>query len=390
MSSSNLVRLAYIKESVYNEAPTTGDLTTMRFTSESVNGAPNTVESEELRSDRQSAGQITANIAVEGSIEFEPAGSNCYKDWIESAMKSAWMAAVSSAASQLDIDATAGTITDTGATNDFTTLYAAGDMLKLSGFTDAANEEMFVYVTAVTATVLTIQGKGLVDETGDGDEVLTRPEKIEVGQDTTSFTVEKEFTDLTDKTILYSGVLANEMELGFTYGEIASGSFGLMGANYTQPMVPYSDGRIIAEATTELPLNASSDVGFVLIDNAITDFCVQSLGVNLNNNERPRECVGNLTPQGMTPGTAAVEVNMEAYLADENFGYIQNKIDSTPIEIFYFAENDHGGIGVQMPAAQLTFDDPASGGRDEDVMLSMTGTAKAPADGRSSLIIYWL
>jgi len=41
-----------------------------------------------------------------------------------------------------------------------------------------------------------------------------------------------------------------------------------------------------------------------------------------------------------------------------------------------------------MPAVQVSFDDPASGGQNQDVLISMTGTAKVGDAGESALTIY--
>jgi len=365
------------------------------MTSESLNGNATTVVSEEARSDRQSAGQLTTAVSTEGDINFEIAGSDCYKDFVRSGMKkNTWEAAVVSTASQLDIDSVLGVITDTGAlAGDFTILFEVGDIVKIGGFLDVANEGKYVYITALTATTINFEGKDLADEIGDGDEILTAPEQITIGADDVSFSMEKAFTDLTTpalKTISYTGMMANTMALNFTYGEIANGTFGMSGAGYDTPVVPITDGETINVAETDNPVNASADVSWVIIDNAISDFCVQSVGVELNNNHRNQECMGSLSPKGQTPGTADVSVSMSAYLADENFQYMKNKVDSSPIEIVFFAENADGGIGVKVPEAQLSFPDPSSGGKDQDVVLEMEGVAKAPAAGGSSLIIYWL
>ena len=306
-------------------------------------------------------------------------------------MTSAWNAATLSTASQLDVDSVLGVITDTGAlAGDFTTLFAVGDLLKITGLTDVANEGKYIYVTALTATTIDFQGKGFADEVGDGDEILTKPEWMGIGQDQTSFHMEKNFLDLTDRTISYGGMLVDVMSMNFTYGELATGTFTFAGADYQTPAVPITNARVVDPADNAQPVNASSDVGMVIIDGIRTPFCIQSLGLELNNNNRAKECMGSLPPQGQTPGSSSVTVSMEAYLADENFQYMANKVDSSPIEILYFAENVDGGVAVHVKEAQLVFSDPASEGRDQDVTLSMEGVSRAPADGSSGLIIYWL
>ena len=71
MSSSNQVRIATIKESTYGVTPPAGNFKTARYTSESLSGTPETTESEQIRQDRLSSGQITVGLNVGGDLNGE-------------------------------------------------------------------------------------------------------------------------------------------------------------------------------------------------------------------------------------------------------------------------------------------------------------------------------
>lgn len=386
MSSSNLVRLAYIKESTYGQTPGSGNFSTMRFTSESLSGTPQTTESGELRSDRQSGGQIQTGLEVGGNIEFELSGAGCYKDFLASAMKNAWQADVSTAARSFTVDAAAGTLTSATGTG-LDTLFSVSDVIVLStGF--VGNRNKVALVTAVTATVLTVVAKGLVNETA-ANGVVTRPERLDIGTTETSFTVEKNFLDLTSKTIAYTGAVVNSMSLKLDYGSIVTGSFTLSANGYSAPVSPITQGRTIDAATTENPLNASSDVGLVALDQTLTAFSIQSLGVELNNSLQPEVNVGSIAPSKYVLGSAKATLTATAYLANSNWDYMAKKIASTPVDVLYSAYNANGGIAVHAPAVQLSFSDPSSSGRDQIVSIEMSGTAKVDANGKS-LRLYWL
>jgi hypothetical protein len=391
MSSSNLVRLSYIKEATYGETPVTGDLTQIRYTSESLSGEPVQVESEESRTDRASGGQIVAGLEIAGDLSGELSHGVAYSEMMLSVMKwPSWEVAVPSTASQLDIlddgSGLAGSITDTGAANDFTTLYSVGDAIQLTGGWDAVieNENKTVLITALTATVITYAGK-LIDETGSGDEIITRGAYVEVGgdQNTTdhSYTFEKNFLDLTDKSFTYTGVMPNTMEVGLTWGELATITFGFMGKDWDHPATPISDGRTVTPPESDTPLNASIDAGSVLIDGAVSPYCVRSLTISLDNAYRTETCLGNLAANKLTPGTAAISVSMEAYLADENVDLHKKRIENTPIEVFSSTRNDSGGYAFHLKKVYLSFSDSSSEGRDTDTMLNMEGLAAAPSTG---------
>jgi hypothetical protein len=396
MSSSNLVRLAFVPEAAYGVTPTGVDWDTMRKVSESLSGTPTTTESEEARSDRQAGGQIQVGLELGGDVTFEVASSKCYKDHILAAMKDeAWALPVTSAAEAFTVDATAMTIT--AVTSDFVAMgLRAGDMVKIdandTGYTGA---QPMVYITVLTNKVMTVIGRNLVTGSFPATTTIERPEFVQIGQTDHSFTMEKNFLDLTDKAISYRGMLLDGLSLAFTYGEIAQGGFTYIGNGYETPTPPDTDGEVVNPATSEIPFNATSDIGLVLIDDDAgnpqdANFCIQSLGIELTNNHQPEECIGDLAPGSYSAGTASITVEVSGYLADENFGYIQKKIDQTPVEVAYYAENQDGGIAVHVFEAQLSFDDPSSGGRDQIVTMDMSGTAKYSEQyGNSMRIYFW-
>ena len=90
MSSSNLVRIAFIEESTYGVTPAAGNFETARFTSETLSGSPDTVESKQLRSDRMSSGQIVTGLQVQGAMNFELAKESQLELFMASAMYSSW------------------------------------------------------------------------------------------------------------------------------------------------------------------------------------------------------------------------------------------------------------------------------------------------------------
>lgn len=70
MSSSNLVRVAFIEEVAYGVTPGAGNFETARFTSENLSGTPDTVESQQIRTDRMSSGQVVTGLQVAGTYKL--------------------------------------------------------------------------------------------------------------------------------------------------------------------------------------------------------------------------------------------------------------------------------------------------------------------------------
>jgi hypothetical protein len=253
--------------------------------------------------------------------------------------------------------------------------------------------------------VVTVSKETIADETytvpvdppetppaGGADEVaaptISKYQKLSVGKDVVSFSMEKQFQDLTDKAIDYRGMLVNTMSIDMKYGAIAESTFGFMGNGYETPETLMTAGRTVDAASTYQPINASSDVGSVFIDGQIAQFCVQNLKIDLSNGLNPQECMGTLAPRAYALGTAAVNVSGSAYLADENWDLMFKKLTQQPVSIAYMAGNEDGGIAVIVHGAQLTFPDPGSKGMDQQVSIEFSGSAKNTDLGYLDIYFY--
>lgn len=249
-------------------------------------------------------------------------------------------------------------------------------------------EEFSPAVEAVNGFKITVGKETMADETSPTTASVKKATKLSIGTDIVSFSICKQFEDLTDKSISYLGMLVNQMSIAMRYGSIAETTFGFMGNNYDTPDTPITDGRTITEASTFQPLNASSDVGSVFINGQIAQFCVQNLSIQLDNGLTPQQCMGRLTPREYALGTAAVTVSGSAYLADSNWDLMEKKITQEPVSIAYTASNQDGGIAVIVHGAQLSFPDAGAKGLDQQVSIEFQGTAKNTENGYFDIYFY--
>ena len=391
MSSSNLVSVTMLKEvTAGTTPPAPAPFETMRFTSESLNGAAETIASEELNPSRASAGVINVGLTVNGDINAEFSPSPIYKELILSAMMSpSWTAAVSSTAASYVVDNVAKTIT--GAGYDLTTIFTVGSTVKLdTGF--VANQGKAVYISAVTPTVVTYVGE-LVDETA-ATGVLKSPESVGIGggANTTvhSYTLSKQFLDLVNKSLTYRGSTVNTWSMAYEWGQIIQTVFGFVGLGWEVPALPVTDGRTINPATTQAPLNGSSQVGTILINNQDLNLCFSSLNIALNNNDRSNQCIGRLSSTSVTPGQAQIDVTASLYLGDNSWEFIQKKITNESVSLYVVASSAEGGIAILIPALTVPgTNDPLASGPNTDVMLELVASARQPATG-NLMTVYWL
>lgn len=392
-SSSNLVRVAFIEESVYGETPASGNFETARFTSEALSGSPQTVESKQIRIDRMSSGQVVTGLQVQGNMAYELAKETQLEKFMESAMYSAF---TTLALVTVDLSYNSATRELTRASGNWTTAgIVKGDILTLAGFAAAANNTQVMVTSVDSATVIKISTPvGFVTEVGTGT-TYKRLDKLTIGVTKKSFSMEKAFTDLTEKAILYKGMIVGSMDLNVNFGELISGTMGFFG-NYNEAVSAaadfITDGRTINAPATTQTLNGSIDMP-LLASGAIgvfgpSDFAIKNVSLKLDNNLSAQNVIGKVAPRDYTPGTAKIDIDMTAYLDDASWAIMPKKLTQDPFELGFMVKNSGGIYGFYIPALQVSFDDPSSAGQNQDVMFNMKGSAKVAVDGSSALVIY--
>lgn len=392
MSSSNLVQVTFIEESTLGETPAVGDFDTARFTSESFSGSPQTTESQQIRTDRLSSGQIVTGLEVGGDINFELAKEGALEKFIASALLNSWNVQAPVA---VDLEIVASSKTIIRASGDFNAQLVVGDFITLSGFATPANNTRAQVLEIVSPSVIRCAFDGaVVNEEGTGTS-FKRADKITIGSAKKSFSIQKAFTDLSGKAIIYRGMMVDQMSLNVAYGEIITGSFTFAGTGY-QTVSAASDfithSRTVNAPSNTNSLNGSVDMPFVsssiLGDLDEVDFCIQNLSISLNNNMQAQNCIGETAPKDYSPGTANVEVNLSAYLSDQVWSIIGKKLTQESFQIGFIVKNLDGWYGFYMPAVQVSFDDPSSGGSNQEISLEMSGVGKVGPNGEKSLTIY--
>lgn len=375
MSSSNEVNIIYVEEATYDQTPSATPFDTVRKVSDGLSGTPNTVVSDEARSDRQSGGQAAVGMAIGGPIAFQLSRGKAFDDFIQAAMYDTWSATASQATVPMSIAVSNGVGTLDRVSGDWTTTFSVGDFAQISTATDPENNEV-ILITSLTADVISFVGPATMVANPTDSPTVTRLSRVRIGTQRRSFSIEKQFTDIS-KYIAYTGMRLAGMKLNAQVNQIVSGEFTFGGASYSTPATSIADGETVNVADSSPLINPQVDMGFIAVDGVVAQYTIESIDIDLNNNLSPEEGVGKLGATDQIPFEAAVGISMTAHLTASNFSLIQNKIDQTPISIAFFLTDGNGdGYAVHIPEAQLSFPDPSMGGKNEHVMISMTGVAK--------------
>lgn len=406
MSSGNLVSVIYVPETVYGTPDTplsSVTAETARLTSESISGTPTTTSSTEIRRDRMSGGLVVTGLEVGGSQDNEFSFCQYCHDYFSAAMMSDWMPAETIAGTTVTLtpDAQDNQQALLEITDDFTVIgLTAGDMIQVIPATGMPVVLSVISVDSTTeATVATKRGEVAI--AGEVMDVAI-PEHLEIGKQIISFTVGKQYEDvLEDLTVneygqKYSGTMVDGFSLTAVSGDIISGSYNTVGNGYEQVVPSYQQEIITAGGTVNpaedtAPLNASVDFPLMTINSIASDFCVQTVTVELSNNLDPTTCLGKVAPTGYSLGTASITISLSAYLSNTSYtSLMAEKLSLTPISIGFASLNTDGGYGFVVTQAQLTFPDPATSGQDTQTMIDAEGAGKVGVGGTTGLYIYKL
>lgn len=167
MTSSNRTRVSYVMESTPGVTPTTPRMKAVRLTGESLSGAPEYIDSDELRDDRMNADPIMVGQTSGGGINFEfsyPQNQTFLSDALRATLFSDWLNTP-----ERDNDGTADSVitavTDTTDVFTVTTgaAFVAGQLLRATGFSNVANNGIWK-ITTGGATSVAVLGANLVAE----------------------------------------------------------------------------------------------------------------------------------------------------------------------------------------------------------------------------------
>lgn len=289
-------RLALVAETAWGTTPATPAFKSMRFTSENIQPAKNTVRSNETRADRNVVDEILVGRNVSGDLSFE-LSYGVFDDLFEGLMFSEW--------------------------------------------------------------------------SGDDSEILKNGAGI--GR---SFTAERKvlLPGGTSDYQRFTGLVVNTMNLQAQAGQIVTGSFGLMGKFGGRGTAAIA-GATYADAPQHRVLNATSHFGGLTVGGIVGMAPIRSINMQVTNNIRAQEAVGNLDAVGFAPGRFEVTGSVEAYFKDGNV--LQAFLDHTDLSLEFVL-----GVAVDeqykftLPTIVLTGSPGGNlGGNDQDVMQTLSFTA---------------
>ncbi|HBG77505.1 MAG TPA: hypothetical protein DDW84_01465 [Phycisphaerales bacterium] len=381
MSDSNLVQLAYIAESTFGVAVTSGNMQTLRHTGESLKQDSAAESSKEIRSDRQISGLKRTKISASGGINFE-LSYGTYDDLLKAALMADadWTSVLT--ATGTDIQAIASGNKYQSATDDDFKDWVVGSWVKIAGFTTAGNNG-YAKIVSITHSdspttennILTVSGLTLVDEAAGDSVTIKQGAYIKNGVTCPSFNIEKKYTDLTNVYSLLKGMCVDGVSLSVSAEAMIGGGITFMGANEVSAAASAAQGYDVATSTEVM--SGVDNVHSILENQA--DFDATEFSFQLSNNLRSRLLIGN-NGNTLSLGKGALNITgtLKAYFAT---AALMDKYLNFTASSLAFLVNDVAGNAYvfDFPEVKYTDGQRVAGGQSQDCISDMKFSASRDA-----------
>ena len=305
----------------------------LRNTGESLNYNISTSVSPEISGDGQVTDLTQTGANADGAINFN-FSFGTYDKLLQAAMRSEFSSDLAIAEITIDADDSDNSYNDSG--SGFGSI-VAGQWVLVAGFDTAANNGYKKVVSATTAKV--IVSATLVTEVA-GDSVTIKGSMLRNGSTKKSFSIEKEFTDVT-QFLSYTGMRVDTMAMEIASGADLAGSIGFMGLDSARGTSSIGTGAPNAATTTQL-LNGVNNVVDILENGAVmADVYIQKLSMDIANNLRPQPAIGSLANIGIGYGKLNVKGSISLYFANGDLydKYINNTESSLSYRLLDAAGN---------------------------------------------------
>lgn len=368
MSDADRVQVTIAKETTFGVAAT-GAYESMRITAESLAANAGYVQSNELDSSRQITGFLRNDFGAGGNLEFEfsfgGGATSAFNLILLGLMfQTAWSSPVTNSGT---FSATAATRTFSG--TDVAAGLIVGQWVKVAGFS-AAVDGYYKVATVASDDAFTVVQAVAADVTGTGDESVVMGSQLVNGTTFSSYTIQKQFQDLTDDWEAFTGMAVEQLDLRVNVDGIVTGTVGWIGKGSTSQTSNL--GSSINAAPLFEVMNAIDNVVGMFEDGSsisLTNFNIQA-----NNNLRGRKRIGELGPFSMGAGKYNITGSIEGYY--EGPSRISKFLNDTPTSIAIVFRDSAGNAYVfDLPQVKFSSGTRNTTGTNTDVKEPLNFTA---------------
>ncbi len=369
LAQGNLVATRILAEVTPGVTPAAA-MTTLNTTSSKLTPNITSTTSTTIRSDRMVSDLVHTAGSSTFDIGFELRFSE-YLPLIESALAGTTSTLFTLTATDISASAVDNSINSFAAA--FSTVnILPGHWLKIKGL---AQGTRIGKVVSVTTAKIVLSHVTLTTEAA-GASVTVAGRSVRNGTTKKTFTVENQFTDLTNVFESSVGQIVNTFNLNAASGAIVTGTFGMMGRAITYGAATVGTGAPSAVGTEGI-MSGVANVSTLYIDGALlTGTFVKSSNLSVTANARNLDAIGNLYPVDINLGSVGAVISAQLYFADAT--YLNKFVNGTELSVAYTFTDAAGNVMVvDVPRAKLSAGSNTGAALNADVLNDITMTSLA-------------
>jgi hypothetical protein len=367
-ASTDFVALRSAAEGTWGTPPG-GTYLDKRYTSDTMEQRTTTVESAELDSSRNTTSSARTDVIASGEVGVEYS-YGAHDDWMQAALYSAAWAGGATATESITFATPANTLTR-AAGSWITDTFAVGQWVEVRGST---SNDGFYKITNVAATVLTVEAAHTIVAEGPTPSVtVEQGAQVVNGNTLQSFTLEREYTDLSNIFVQYPGARVDSMQMALGIGSIVTGSFGFTAKQELSQTA--TDSSAITPATSGVIFNS---VDHVNLQRGFSPFTIRQWSMNMQNNTRSQSVVGTLGATGVGVGKCRITGTIQAYFESHALFTDYLAFASSPLAVALNG-NGVGAYLLELPQPRLTAGARPTPGINQDVIANMEYTVEKDA-----------
>jgi hypothetical protein len=387
MADANYASIGFLAENIWGTTPLPPRLKGLRITGEDLMHEKETIQSQEVRADRQVADLVEVGVQAAGGFEFELSYGSFTPFLIAALFADPVVIATTYGVSSLVVAEQALYGTD----HSFDDI-PIGATVKLAGFDTPANNGLKLVVgKGGGGSLIFAPGSFTTAEDGPGLDVDLSGTHLRNGTTRSSFTLERRLVTSAGGDFFHTflGQTVDSMELAFESKQIVTGSFAFVGK-----IGGASDTSVDADvaalgydpADTTPVMNATANIGNFLFDNTASAECLKSLSLTIANGLRGKDCMGTKGNFDIGVGTFEVTGSLSGYFL--NNALYQKYLDHADVALSWRVTDALGNTLVfTLPRLKLSTSDPKVEGRNTDVMVNADFTAILDPVTQATLII---
>ena len=375
-ASSSLVTVRATKESSFGVVDPAGATKVLRITGENLDYSITKESSKEINDSRTIASMIPVTASAPGNVTAE-LSYGTFDDFFESGMQGAWaVLGTNGETAEITADFTATTLTASVATA------GADDLSKLlpgQWFrVDSAgpNEGKILRVSptvAPTDTIVTLD-PSTPAVVSAAEDVKVQSSRLTHGKTQTSFTIERENSDI-DVFTAYFGQTLSKFNVNIASGALTALTFDFMGKSALESDTTQLPGVPVPPSATDIHSGVSGATNAIWMDGApVTGTHVKSVTLDFDNALRSQEAIGTLGAIGLGSSTINCSLTVSIYFATKDLFTKFRKNINTSI-VFASTDMDGNGYIFTVPVANISTLKSNSTAKDQDQMVEVTLTA---------------